>query len=151
MGTPGWPGVSLARRRLPLTKELAAGSVCPPSHCLQRGQHLHVLFILATLLLGDPGRFWAWGMELGGLFASVRPQRAQYPLQAVLAQHTGTETSPGLGHWDAQWPSCPHRKQESLTGALGCPPPKHPAFFFHFCFHTWVGHNGGSRGERREG
>lgn len=63
MGTPDWSGILLAGRRLPLTKELAAGSVCPLSHCLQRGQHLHVLFILTILFLRDPGRFWAWGTE----------------------------------------------------------------------------------------
>lgn len=70
VGALGWSGFILARRRLPLTTELAAGSVCPLSYCLQREQHLSVIFIFAILLLGDPGRFLAWGTELGGLFAS---------------------------------------------------------------------------------
>lgn len=127
-GTPGWSGVIPARRRLPLTEELATGNGCPLSDCLQRGQHLHVVvFVLAALLLGDPGGFGAWGTELGEGFL----------FQADLREHNGL--SPAHQHRHLTW-----------SGALGCPvaePPTPETFrlLLPFLFPYLEGWGGGAQ------
>lgn len=61
-----------------------------------------------------------------------------------------TEASPSWGQWDAQWPNCPHRKQESSTVALDLPPPNCSPFLCHFCFCAWLGGRTREKSFKRE-